>query len=281
MPDDALLNLVAAKHERRAGAPQAAIQRLQRVQALQPQNTHADKIYFELGRLYDQVEDTERAFAAFDRANELTRSKPSARFFANESYRTSIDALLERITAEWYSGWQRVDTAESRAPIFLLGFPRSGTTLLDQILDSHPRLTTLDEQALVNTLVKKVAQMPRSYPDQLQAVTTADVDVLRHEYWQLAQAAIDLSADQILVDKFPLNIVHVPLIHRLFPNAKFILALRHPCDVCLSCYMQEFELNDAMVNLLALDSTVALYDQVMRLWQQYTQVLKQSIPILE
>ncbi|MGI9295873.1 MAG: tetratricopeptide repeat protein [Pseudomonadales bacterium] len=280
-PDDALLNLVAAKRERRAGRPQDAIQRLQRIQDLEIQNTQGDKICFELGRLYDHVDDAERAFASFEQGNELARNKPSARFFANESYRKSIDALQESITLAWYNTWQNVDAEDSRAPVFLVGFPRSGTTLLEQVLDSHPRLATLDEQALVNTLVKKVVQMPQGYPDRLRSFETADVAALREDYWQLANQAISLSAEQILIDKFPLNIIHVPLIHRLFPDAKFILALRHPCDLCLSCYMQEFELNEAMVNFLTLEGAIALYDQVMRLWQQYTQILALDFHVIK
>jgi Sulfotransferase family len=63
------------------------------------------------------------------------------------------------------------------------------------------------------------------------------------------------------------------LIWRVFPDAKFILAVRHPCDVCLSCFMQNFALNQAMATFYSLESTAALYAKVMGLWQQYVQKL--------
>jgi hypothetical protein len=77
----------------------------------------------------------------------------------------------------------------------------------------------------------------------------------------------------LLIDKLPLNVIHCGLIHRLFPEAKLILAARHPCDVCLSCFMQTFKPNAAMASCFRLEDTAALYDAAMRLWRQYTRVL--------
>ena len=67
----------------------------------------------------------------------------------------------------------------------------------------------------------------------------------------------------------PLNIVHVGEIVKVFPKAKFILALRHPCDCVLSCFMQNFKLNDSMANFLSIEDTAKMYDLVMTLWKQY------------
>ena len=79
---------------------------------------------------------------------------------------------------------------------------------------------------------------------------------------------------KITIDKMPLNLVHVGEILRFFPNAKFILALRHPYDCVLSCFMQNFMLNHAMANFLNLDDTLKLYDLTMSLWKKYTNVFK-------
>ena len=68
----------------------------------------------------------------------------------------------------------------------------------------------------------------------------------------------------------PINIVHVGLIYRLFPKSKIIFTERHPCDACLSCYMQHFNSNRAMMHFTSLESTAKLYALVMGLWQQYT-----------
>ena len=72
---------------------------------------------------------------------------------------------------------------------------------------------------------------------------------------------------KIIIDKLPLNIIHIGEILRFFPNAKFILALRHPYDSVLSCFMQQFTLNPAMKNFLTINSGAYLYDLVMSLWE--------------
>ena len=74
------------------------------------------------------------------------------------------------------------------------------------------------------------------------------------------------------IDKLPLNIIHVGEIVRIFPSAKFIISLRHPCDCVLSCFMQDFKLNDAMANFLNLNDSAHLYNVVMNLWTQYTSI---------
>ena len=81
---------------------------------------------------------------------------------------------------------------------------------------------------------------------------------------------------KLYIDKLPLNIIHVGEIVRIFPNAKFIVSHRHPCDCVLSCFMQDFELNDAMTNFLDLDDAAHLYDDVMNLWIQYTSIFSIS-----
>ena len=75
-----------------------------------------------------------------------------------------------------------------------------------------------------------------------------------------------------MIDKMPLNIVHAVMIWRIFPRAKMILALRHPYDVCLSCFMQNFEIAPAMANFFTLEDAANLYGKVMTLWRKYVRV---------
>ena len=88
--------------------------------------------------------------------------------------------------------------------------------------------------------------------------------------------SIELHNGSILIDKLPLNIIEIELVQRLFPESKIILSLRHPYDVCLSNFMQHFDLNDAMANFLTLEDTAHTYRQVMELWQKYTKVMSIS-----
>jgi hypothetical protein len=86
---------------------------------------------------------------------------------------------------------------------------------------------------------------------------------------------------KLIVDKYPLNIAHVGFIHRVFPDAKFILALRHPCDCVLSCFMQTFKLNEAMMNFLSLERSAELYAAIMELWSAYRAKLNLNVHVLK
>ncbi len=158
-------------------------------------------------------------------------------------------------------------------PIFLIGFPRSGTTLLDQILDSHPALQVIEEQALIENIYRNLAQTAAGYPAALATLDTDQIRKLRQQYFDHAARYLEAGAGTHFIDKLPLNTADIGLIARLFPEARIILALRHPCDVCLSCFMQAFAPNDAMANFYTIEDTARLYAEVMGLWQHYESLL--------
>ena len=94
---------------------------------------------------------------------------------------------------------------------------------------------------------------------------------MREIYFDARSEYIKVNKDKVYIDKLPLNIVHVAEILSFFPNAKFILALRNPYDVVLSCFMQYFGANSAMLNFTSLKDTANLYDLVMSLWLTYVE----------
>ena len=104
-------------------------------------------------------------------------------------------------------------------------------------------------------------------------MTEEDVTGLRRIYFAEVARHMGGVPDGILVDKHPLNIMDVGIVHRLFPDAKLLLALRHPCDVVLSGFMQHFEPNMAMVQFGTLPDAARFYRGVMGLWQRYESVL--------
>jgi hypothetical protein len=116
----------------------------------------------------------------------------------------------------------------------------------------------------------------------LGTLDTGGVRQLRAAYLdELRRHVGDLPDDCLVIDKLPLNLINAGLIHRMFPEAKFIMALRHPCDCVLSCFMQNFQLNDAMANFLDLEQAARLYDLTMTLWQQYQQKLGLEVGYLK
>jgi tetratricopeptide (TPR) repeat protein len=228
----------------------------------------AAEMSFELGRLYDQSDETEKAFEQFTRGNQLHRrilgGANTAPFLHEISVVTEFVA-----TRDLKSALPSARASSERLPVFLVGFPRSGTTLLDNVLSSHSRIQGLEERPMVATMLAQVNELPGGYPDALMMLDDADRAWLRDTFYSVAEREIGgpRLRDGIVLDKNPLNIVRVPLILGAFPDARFILAMRHPCDVVLSCFMQYFSPNTAMDGFLELETTVALYVRVMRLWE--------------
>ena len=137
--------------------------------------------------------------------------------------------------------WDHAGAPSRKAsPVFVVAFPRSGTTLLEQVLDAHPRLRSMDEQPYLQEALARLNRPPARYPAPMASLTAADLDEARAHYWALVAQRVQLRGGEQLIDKNPLNILRLPAIARLFPHARIVLAIRHPCDVLLSCYMQHF-----------------------------------------
>lgn len=160
---------------------------------------------------------------------------------------------------------ERADESTACRHAFLLGFPRSGTTLLEKALACHPEVITLEELDLLGGLsqqwlavdgdIAALAQMPARQAEHLS-----------QDYWQRVRDATgsDL-AGKMLVDKLPLHTLVLPVIARLFPGAKILFALRDPRDVVLSCFRRRFQMNPAMFEFLELEGAARYYHEVMTL----------------
>ncbi len=193
------------------------------------------------------------------------------RVFAAQGHDSSAwPALVDRIRA-WRPS-RRGDSAverNPRAPVFLLGFPRSGTTLMQQILQCHPAIDTLDESdPAMGVLRQHFARSAVSgtYPHCLDALTDADWTQLRDAYWQRVSTDLGKSPAPVVIDKLPLNLVHVDALLALFPNARFLVMIRDPRDSVLSNFFQDYAPNDAMVQFTDLVRAAETYAQVMDLW---------------
>ena len=157
---------------------------------------------------------------------------------------------------------------------FLIGFPRSGTTLLDTILRSHQDIEVLEEKPLIYTIQKLVEEKFNTKIDNLYSLSGDNVMFLRNKYYGLIKKYKNKKAN-LIIDKLPLNTISLPLINHLFPSAKIIFTHRHPYDTVLSCFQQSFKPNGAMANLVSLQSSSIMYDQVMDAWDLY----KNNLPL--
>ncbi len=231
-------------------------------------------VCFEMGRIYDALSRPEQAFAHFARGNRMQKSSASKEVMREaKRFRQGIEATLEQLLPGVADNWQNIGASGRQDPVFLVGFPRSGTTLLDQVLDAHPHIQVMEERPVISKLVKELKSSGTSLPNDYEHMTGEEAELLRAQYFEQVSHHLELKEGSLLVDKMPLNILYVPLIVRLFPDARYIFALRHPADVVLSNFMQLFRLNGAMANFLDLDSAADTYDAVMQLWQKSKTVL--------
>jgi tetratricopeptide (TPR) repeat protein len=195
--------------------------------------TGETNLRFALGRLYERQVDYHKAFVQFEIANRKTKTK-----FDPVAFRDSIDALIKVFaTSNPKTVAQNID----ERPVFIVGMPRSGTTLVEQILASHGQIYGGGE---LSYLHQALDTMPRPastemlYPEVVDQVSAANLDVAAYNYLdKLAQLAPNAAR---ITDKMPGNILHLGAIARLFPRAHIIHVRRNPLDTCLSCFTQNF-----------------------------------------
>lgn len=224
------------------------------------------------GLALDRQDETKAAFEAFTQCNSLVARQPATQTHDGVGYFNSIAQ-----TQAWFSA-DRLKTITQRARtnehgenvVFFVGFPRSGTTLMEQVLEAHPRLVTTMETSPLETIRQ---QLGLSYPSVVERLEGAAGQRLRDAFFAAAERVTGPLEGRIVVDKLPLNIVNLGLAQALFPKARVLLALRDPRDCVLSCFMQNFLPNEAMVNFLDLQQTARTYAAVMGLWQHFDQHL--------
>ncbi|MGH8173621.1 MAG: sulfotransferase [Rhodanobacteraceae bacterium] len=244
-----------------------------------PRHAEDASHFFELAKVYDKLGETALAMQALAsahaiKAEDLRRVEPD---------RVDIDTLqgpiaLPDVSAEDYRNWPEFSAPDTRnSPVFVVGFPRSGTTLLEQMLDAHPRLQSMDENPFFNRLAETLRRHDSRILASLDVLRQYDVDELRKRYLMLVSDKIKRRWDAQLVDKNPLNMPWLPFIHRLFPNAKYILAIRHPCDVLLSCYMQNFRSSILLSASANLERLARTYVAIFECWQHHVEVFQPSV----
>jgi tetratricopeptide (TPR) repeat protein len=218
-------------------------------------------VYQHLGMACEADGDFAAAFEAFEAGNAALRDwLVEGRAFTDGLYSLPCVQRLRDIYANW--GTQNIAAVEdTRSPVFLVGFPRSGTTLLESVIGAHSGISTSDERPLLEPIITEAGDTGASLSRFIESLPQTG-DKLRAEYWQRASEC-GAEAGKIFVDKLPLNVMWLGLIAHVFPTAKILLALRDPRDCVFSSYKQRFGLNSAMIHMLSLGDTATYYDAVM------------------
>lgn len=236
-------------------------------------------VNIELGHVFDRMSQYDVAWDAFSNGK-LAWQKIAANIsFDRQEYQKRIQKNTQSFSKSNIDQWVKtaIPTESRPAPIFFVGFPRSGTTLTEQILGQYPNSVTSNEQPFLQKTIESISTILDTdipYPECLKTVSSQDIIKLRDAYWHHAETSLEpLQHNSLLIDKLPLNIVDLGFIARVFPDSHILVAIRDPRDICLSCFMQAFQLNPAMINFLDMESIVSFYKQVMDLWLHYRSVL--------
>jgi len=232
------------------------------------------ELFFALAQISDKRQDAAQAMNWLQQGHAVQMQQ----LRASLAPRAELDAMLMPavdVSAQDYAGWSAVQAPSAEeSPIFVVGFPRSGTTLLETMLDAHPQLSCMDERSFVHEIVEQMRERGFEYPRDLGKLDDATCNALREHYWKQVRERSQAEAGKRLVDKNPLSMTRLPLIHRLFPNAKIILALRDPRDVVLSNYMQIFRAPAYARMCERLESTAQGYAVAFAAWNAFARVFK-------
>ena len=225
-----------------------------------------------LAKSYDHVEKFDNAFNYFKKNNELVNIYYGKNIDEN-IYSKYVDIRINFFENFELHDWKPYSVTDKlEDPIFLIGFPRSGTTLLDTIFRTNENVEVIEEKPIIKNFLIKLERKTKNKLNNIKNLSNDEIREMRHFYFTERDQYIKNKNAKIIIDKLPLNVVNVGEILRFFPNAKFVFALRHPYDSVLSCFMQQFELNPAMKNFLSIKRSAYLYDLVMKLWKIYQKI---------
>jgi tetratricopeptide (TPR) repeat protein len=250
---------------RRADEAEKTITLLQQLQK-QPNpplsQDQESKVNFYLGKLYDAKCHFDDAFKHFEKGNNLQTGS-----YDIKKQKTLTELLINNFTKEFISTRNK-PKQDSQQPVFIVGMPRSGTSLVEQILDSHSLVVGAGELGYIEPLIRKGAEINHNqqpFPECLTQLTSENLDLLAGEY--LSKIENKLNSSRYVTDKTNANYLHLGFITQLFPKAHIIHCQRNPLDTCLSCYFQEFTSGQAFTqDLEILAQNYLYYKDLMTHW---------------
>ena len=225
---------------------------------------------FTLGKMYEKGKDYNRAFDSYKLANEASYGK-----FNREDYKRYIDNIIATYSEEAIHEMPLASTVDER-PIFILGMPRSGTSLVEQLLSQHSKVYAAGELVVLNDIKNLISKDVKGavYPMAVASLTSENLDKYQKIY---SDYIGHLSSSEFITDKMPTNFLYIGLISQLFPQAKILHCSRDPRDTCLSIYFQNFQnFQPYSSNLKDIATVYCEYERLMEHWQSVV-----DVPILE
>ena len=238
-------------------------------------------LYRKLGNCFDRLAKYPDAFAAY-RESSATERRVYKDLFEAADLESQPDKL-RRLTAYFRDAPPfRTDAPPDyakrgvREHVFVTSFPRSGTTLLEQVLASHPDIVALEEQPTLSEPMREFFHEPEGLA-RLLALSEDELETWRDRYWSKVAGYVGDVTGRVFVDKQPSLTAYLPLLKRLFPHAKIVFNIRDPRDVILSCFRHGFVMNANMYEYTDIVQLAKLYSLTMECAQIYFEKLDLSV----
>jgi tetratricopeptide (TPR) repeat protein len=266
-PRDDQARYFSAVIDRRENKLEEAERRLRDLIASDPKHPYVRYASrYELAQVLDRTDRFDEAMRLLAEAKQIVRALTDTDLLT-EGYdrgatnaRRFTNAQPKEILRDWARFFPERKREAIPALAFLGGHPRSGTTLLEQILDAHPAVAALDEPTAFTEILEPAFHKSKE-------LSSARINVLRRLYTQALQQELGVNGNgKLLVDKNPSPTARLPLWLRVFPELRVLVALRDPRDVVLSCYFQNIPLNAVNVNFLSIERVAKHYADLMDIW---------------
>lgn len=275
-PAHPTMQLELARLKRREGRLDEALALLKMLAGRELPTRLAQRHCFEAGIALDQAGQYDQAFAAYQQGNRLLAGDARRRDIDPRGFDRECRQLEQWVhrgapgASPQYTGTAG-DTGADLC--FLVGFQCSGTTMLGTMLAAHPDIVLIDETPTLERVIDALRAGKPGYPDVLESLDDAALAELRRLYRAETERYLEGPRAPLIVDKLPLRFMHAGLVHRLFPDARMLFALRHPGDVVLSNFMQPYVGSEASIHFDTLQGSVATYVRTMSLWRRLEELL--------
>jgi tetratricopeptide (TPR) repeat protein len=282
-PEQPVLKYLLGRIAQRGGDSHAARVRFEEVIAAgrgTPQ-VLADS-WYQLAAIHDSEGRFDEAFEASAQAKRILNNVAGPMKYDAADMSAISRRTLRTVSGDHLERW--AELGKELSPLggglaLLTSHPRSGTTLLEQVLDSHPGLISADELQVMAEVVYlplcRTSAASESVPEILNAAPQAAIDGRRQAYWSAMEGSLRQSiGPRMLLDKNPALTGLLPVVGRVFPEMKVLFALRDPRDVVVSCYFQQLPMNAVSVHYLTLEETANEYAATMRTWLKLRNVLR-------
>ena len=224
-------------------------------------------VHFALGKMYNDVKEWDKAFEHYKQAN-LLMKEPVEPVYLVKRYK-HVKKIYTKSFIKQFAGCG----SDSEAPVFIIGMPRSGTTLMEQIVASHPEGAGAGELTEIGGIHSKICPDEKiSLKEVEKKLNKEDLVNYANDYLEVLRNTREEASR--IVDKLPDNFAYLGLIHVLFPNARFIHAVRDPLDTCVSCYFQSFAYVPETYDQEWLGKRYCFYRETIDYWKKLLPDLK-------